>query len=34
MSHIAIAEALNGVSVEWMEPVSDEDYLAGPVQTD
>jgi quercetin dioxygenase-like cupin family protein len=33
MSHIAVAEALNGVSVEWMEPVTDEQYLAGPVQT-
>ena len=27
MSHIAIAEALDGKSVEWMEKVSDEQYL-------
>ena len=28
MSHIAIAEALDGKVVEWMEPVSDEQYQA------
>lgn len=28
MSHIAIQEALNGKAVEWMEKVSDEQYLA------
>ncbi|HJZ78795.1 MAG TPA: cupin domain-containing protein [Pyrinomonadaceae bacterium] len=27
MTHIAIAEALNGKVVEWMEKVSDEQYL-------
>jgi 4-carboxymuconolactone decarboxylase len=26
MTHFAIAEALNGKSVTWMEKVSDEDY--------
>jgi hypothetical protein len=26
MSHIAIAEALGGKIVEWLEQVSDEDY--------
>ncbi|MEZ2221761.1 cupin domain-containing protein [Rhizobium sp. RCC_161_2] len=26
MTHIAIAEALNGKSVDWMEQVSDEQY--------
>ena len=26
MTHIAMQEALDGVSVEWMEPVSDEQY--------
>ncbi|WP_410933815.1 cupin domain-containing protein [Pseudomonas sp. W5-01] len=26
MSHIAIAEALDGKTVEWLEQVSDEDY--------
>lgn len=34
MAHVAIAEALDGKSVEWMEPVTDEQYLAGPLQTD
>lgn len=28
MTHIAIHEALNGSSVEWLEPVSDEQYGA------
>lgn len=27
MSHIAIQESLNGSPVDWMEPVSDEQYL-------
>lgn len=26
MTHIAMQEALDGKAVEWMEPVSDEDY--------
>jgi hypothetical protein len=30
MTHIAIQEALNGKTVDWMEPVTDEQYLAGP----
>jgi quercetin dioxygenase-like cupin family protein len=30
MSHIAIQEALDGKVVDWMEKVSDEQYLAGP----
>lgn len=29
MTHLAIAEALDGEVVDWMEKVSDEDYLAG-----
>src|ERR671926_494823 len=29
MSHIAIQEALDGKAVEWMEKVSDEEYLSG-----
>lgn len=29
MTHIAIAEALDGKVVDWMEHVSDEQYLAG-----
>ena len=34
MTHVAIAEALNGKVVDWQEPVTDEQYLAGPIQTD
>ncbi len=30
MSHIAIHEALNGVHIDWMEPVSDEDFAREP----
>ena len=30
MTHIAIQEALGGKFIEWMEHVSDEEYLAGP----
>lgn len=30
MQHIAIQEALDGKAVEWMEPVSDAEYAAGP----
>jgi len=29
MSHIAIQEMLDGKAVEWLEPVTDEQYLAG-----
>jgi quercetin dioxygenase-like cupin family protein len=28
MTHVAIAEALNGKVVEWMEKVTDEEYMA------
>jgi hypothetical protein len=28
MTHIAIAEALDGKVVDWMEHVTDEQYLA------
>ncbi len=28
MTHIAIQERLDGKTVDWMEPVSDEQYLA------
>lgn len=28
MTHIAIAESIDGRRVDWAEPVSDEDYLA------
>ncbi|MEM7060819.1 MAG: cupin domain-containing protein [Pseudomonadota bacterium] len=30
MVHIAFQEALDGKHIEWMEPVSDEDYHAAP----
>lgn len=30
MTHVAIQESLNGVAVTWMEPVSEDQYLAGP----
>jgi quercetin dioxygenase-like cupin family protein len=30
MTHIAIAEALDGHAVEWLEQVTDEQYAAGP----
>ena len=30
MTHIAIQEAKDGKVVEWMEQVTDEEYLAGP----
>ena len=30
MTHIAVTEALDGKAVEWMEPVTDEQYLADP----
>ncbi|HEV2550237.1 MAG TPA: cupin domain-containing protein [Stellaceae bacterium] len=32
MTHIAIQEALNGKVVDWMEKVTDEQYLAGPTK--
>ncbi|WP_266182177.1 (R)-mandelonitrile lyase [Dyella humicola] len=34
MSHVAIAESLDGKAVVWMEPVTDEQYLSGPLVTD
>lgn len=30
MTHIAVHERLDGKAVDWMEPVSDEQYRAGP----
>jgi quercetin dioxygenase-like cupin family protein len=29
MTHIAVQESLNGKSVEWLEKVTDEEYLRG-----
>lgn len=34
MQHAAINEYLDGKPVDWLEPVTDEVYLAGPVKTD
>ncbi len=33
MTHVAIAEALDGKAVDWMEPVTDEQYLADEART-
>jgi 4-carboxymuconolactone decarboxylase len=30
MTHIAIQEALDGTTVDWLEQVSDEQYQEGP----
>lgn len=30
MTHIAVQEALDGKVVDWMEKVTDEEYLSGP----
>jgi quercetin dioxygenase-like cupin family protein len=30
MTHLAITEALDGKAVDWMEKVTDEEYLVGP----
>ena len=32
MTHIAIQEQMNGKAVDWMEKVSDDQYLGGEVQ--
>jgi quercetin dioxygenase-like cupin family protein len=34
MTHIAIQEAMDGVNVVWLEPVTDAEYLSGPVRKD
>jgi len=34
MTHIAIQEALDGKVVNWMEKVTDEQYLAGAKRRD
>jgi hypothetical protein len=33
MTHIAIQESLNGKNVEWLEHVSDEQYLSTAVES-
>jgi hypothetical protein len=30
MTHLAITEAVDGRNVDWMEPVNDAQYRAGP----
>jgi quercetin dioxygenase-like cupin family protein len=30
MTHIAVQEALDGISVVWMDKVTDAEYMAGP----
>lgn len=30
MTHIALQEALDGNAADWLEPVSDDDYLSAP----
>ena len=32
MTHLAIQEHLNGKVVEWMEKVSDDQYLSAPAR--
>ncbi len=34
LQHVAVQEALDGSPVTWMEPVSDQDYLCGPIKKD
>ena len=34
MSHLALTELLEGKNVEWLEPVTDEQYHSGPLVTD
>ncbi|TCK04202.1 (R)-mandelonitrile lyase [Marinobacterium mangrovicola] len=34
MQHVAVQEALDGSPVTWMEPVTDEQYLSGPIKKD
>lgn len=34
MQHVAVNEFLDGKPVDWLEPVSDQEYLSGPVSKD
>jgi len=34
MTHVAITEMINGRNTDWMEPVTDEQYQAGPLVTE
>ena len=31
MSHIAVQDSLDGKPVDWLEQVTDEEYMAGPI---
>lgn len=31
MSHFAVTETIDGKNTEWMEPVTDDQYLGGPL---
>jgi quercetin dioxygenase-like cupin family protein len=33
MTHIAVTETLNGIGVNWLQKVADEEYLVGPPKT-
>lgn len=34
MTHVAVAESLNGSAVTWMEQVTDDQYARGPEAAD
>jgi hypothetical protein len=34
MQCVAVTEALDGKPVDWLEPVTEQIYLAGPVKKD
>lgn len=34
MSHFAVTETIDGKNTDWMEPVTDEQYLGGELVTD
>ena len=34
MTHIAIQEMLDGRNVDWLEPVTDAQYLVGPARSE
>lgn len=34
MSHFAVTETIDGKNTDWMEPVTDEQYLGGPLVTE
>jgi hypothetical protein len=33
MTHIAVTETVDGKGVNWLEKVTDEEYLIGPSKT-